>query len=148
MLRPGLGYARRMTVATPLDCVLGFIRTIGSGGGADDIRPFLADDFRLVEWPHALAKAGSTRNLAETLDGASQSKDIVADQRFEIVRTTCEGSRVVLEMNWSATILLDLPHWDSGDTIRARTTAVFEVLDGKIISQDSYDCYYTEPEAR
>ncbi len=89
---------------------------------------------------------GFHRNLAETLAGADHSKDIVSDQRFEVVRTTSQDKRVVLEMNWSATLLLDLPHWDRGDTIRARSTAVFELRDGLIISQDTYDCYYTTPE--
>ncbi|MGJ3191096.1 nuclear transport factor 2 family protein [Paenarthrobacter nitroguajacolicus] len=132
-----------MSDSTPLDCVLGFIRTVEAGGRGAELRPFLADDFTLTEWPHALSKTGSTRNLAETLSGADHSKDIVADQRFEVVRTTSEGTRVVLEMNWSATLLLDLPHWDRGDTIRARSTAVFELRDGLIVSQDTYDCYYT-----
>ncbi|MFE4195067.1 nuclear transport factor 2 family protein [Paenarthrobacter sp. NPDC056912] len=134
-----------MSDSTPLDCVLGFVRTVEAGGGAAELRPYLAEDFKLTEWPHALSKSGSTRNLAETLAGADQSKDIVADQRFEVVRTTTEGNRVVLEMNWSATLLLDLPHWDRGDTIRARSTAVFELREGRIVSQDTYDCYYTAP---
>jgi hypothetical protein len=38
---------------------------------------------------------------------------------------------------------MDLPHWDSGETIRARTTSVFEVSGGLILSQNSYDCYFT-----
>ncbi|MGO4433383.1 nuclear transport factor 2 family protein [Paenarthrobacter sp. RAF9] len=135
-----------MSHSTPLDQVLAFVRTVEAGGGAAELRPFLAEDFTLTEWPHALSKSGSTRNLAETLSGADQSKDIVAKQTFDVVRTTCQGDRVVLEMNWSATLLLDLPHWDCGDTIRARSTAVFELRDGLIISQDTYDCYYTGPE--
>ncbi|WOH16918.1 nuclear transport factor 2 family protein [Paenarthrobacter sp. GOM3] len=135
-----------MSHSNPLDHVLGFVRTVEAGGGAAELRPFLSEDFTLTEWPHALSKSGSTRNLAETLSGADHSKDIVAKQTFEVVRTTCQGDRVVLEMNWSATLLLDLPHWDRGDTIRARSTAVFELRDGLIISQDTYDCYYTAPE--
>ncbi|MEV7662478.1 nuclear transport factor 2 family protein [Paenarthrobacter sp. NPDC089316] len=135
-----------MTDPTPLDHVLGFVRTVEAGGGSAELKPCLAEDFKLTEWPHALSKTGSTRNLAETLSGADHSKEIVADQRFEVVRSTSQGDRVVLEMNWSATLLLDLPHWDRGDTIRARSTAVFELRDGLIISQDTYDCYYTAPE--
>ncbi|MFJ5956302.1 nuclear transport factor 2 family protein [Paenarthrobacter sp. NPDC092416] len=135
-----------MSETTPLECVLGFVRAVEAGAGSAQIRPFLADDFKLTEWPHALSKTGSTSNLEQTLSGADQSKHVVADQNFEIVRTTCQDTRVVLEMNWSATLLLDLPHWDQGDTIRARSTAVFEVLDGRIVSQDTYDCYYTLPE--
>jgi len=135
-----------MSDSSSLDRVLGFVRTVEAGGGAAELQPYLAEDFQLTEWPHALSKTGSTRNLQETLAGADHSKDIVANQRFEVVRTTSEGSRVVLEMNWSATLLLDLPHWDRGDTIRARSTAVFELRDGLIVSQDTYDCYYTTPE--
>ncbi|UXM89899.1 nuclear transport factor 2 family protein [Paenarthrobacter sp. JL.01a] len=135
-----------MTTPTPLEHVLSFVRAVEAGGGSAELRPFLAEDFQLTEWPHALSKTGSTRNLAETLSGADDSQDIVADQRFEVVRTTCQDDRVVLEMNWSATLLLDLPHWDRGDTIRARSTAVFQLRDGLIISQDTYDCYYTVPE--
>ncbi|UVJ37755.1 nuclear transport factor 2 family protein [Arthrobacter sp. CJ23] len=135
-----------MSETTPLECVLGFVRAVEAGGGAGRLRPYLAEEFRLTEWPNALAKSGATRDLQETLSGADQSGDIVAGQRFEVVRSTCDGNRVVLEMNWSATLLMDLPHWDAGDTIRARSMAVFEVRDGMIISQDSYDCYYTQPD--
>jgi ketosteroid isomerase-like protein len=49
---------------------------------------------------------------------------------------------VAVEADWSATVLMDLRYWDSGETIRARTSSVFEVRDGKIVSQDSYDCYF------
>lgn len=138
-------YARWMSDSTPLDCVLGFIRAVEGGGGSKSVRPYLADDFTLTEWPHVLSPSGAIRDLEATLFGAEQSKKVARDQRFEIVRTTSEGGRVVLEMNWSATLLLDLPHWDAGETIRARSTAVFEVVDGKIRSQDSYDCYFTDP---
>ena len=125
-----------------LDCVLAFIRVLESGGGSDDIRPFLAESFVLVEAPHLLAPEGSTRSLASVLAGADQSSEVVADQKFTVRRTTCEGGRVAVEADWSATALMDLRYWDSGETIRARTSSVFEVSDGKILSQDSYDCYF------
>jgi limonene-1,2-epoxide hydrolase len=128
--------------ASPLDCVLGFIRILEAGGGAAEIRRFLADSFVLVEAPHLLAPEGSTRTLAKVLAGADQSSDVVSDQAFVIRRTTCEGGRVAVEANWSATVLMDLRYWDRGEVIRARTSSVFEVREGLIISQDSYDCYY------
>jgi limonene-1,2-epoxide hydrolase len=132
-----------MTELTPLDCVLGFIRALEAGGGAVEIRAFLADHFTLVEAPHVLAPEGSTRSLDQVLAGADQSSAVVSGQRFDVRRTTCEGGRVVLEMDWSATPLMDLRYWDSGELMRARTTSVFEVRDGRIVSQDSYDCYFT-----
>ena len=130
-------------VLDPLTCVLGFIRALEAGGGAEEIRPFLAEDFVLVEAPHVLAPRGSTKTLEAVLSGAENSGEVVAGQHFEVNRTTCEGGRVVIEADWSATLRMDLPHWDSGETIRARTTSVFEVSGGLIRSQNSYDCYFT-----
>jgi limonene-1,2-epoxide hydrolase len=128
-----------------LEHVLDFVRTLEAGGGGEAIRPYLAADFRLFEAPHLLAPEGSTRTLEQVLAGADQSGEVVADQKFEIRRTTCEGGRVVLEADWSATLLMDLKYWDAGETIRARTSSVFEVRDGRIVSQDSYDCYFRNP---
>ncbi|WAJ34656.1 nuclear transport factor 2 family protein [Arthrobacter sp. FX8] len=128
--------------ASPLEHVLEFIRVLEAGGGAEDIRPFLSESFLLTEAPHLLAPEGSTRPLAGVLDGADQSREVVKDQQFTVRRTTCEGSRVVVEADWSATVLMDLPYWDRGETIRARTSSVFEVRNGVIVSQDSYDCYF------
>jgi len=127
---------------SPLQRVLAFLRVLESGGGAAGIRPFLADGFVLVEAPHLLAPEGSSRTLADVLAGADSSSQVVSDQKFAIRRTTCEGGRVAVEADWSATALMDLPYWDRGETIRARTSSVFEVSDGLIISQDSYDCYF------
>jgi limonene-1,2-epoxide hydrolase len=128
--------------STALECVLDFVRTLEAGGGADAIRHFLAADFRLVEAPHLLAPEGSTRTLVQVLAGADHSAEVVANQKFEIRRTTCEGGRVVLEADWSATVLMNLRYWDAGETIRARTASVFELRHGLIVSQDSYDCYF------
>ncbi|MEV7572581.1 nuclear transport factor 2 family protein [Arthrobacter nitrophenolicus] len=128
--------------ASPLDCVLGFLKVLEAGGGAAGIKPFLAESFVLVEAPHLLAPEGATRTLADVLAGADQSSTVVRDQKFTIRRTTCEEGRVAVEADWSATVLMDLRYWDAGETIRARTSSVFEVSDGLIVSQDSYDCYF------
>jgi ketosteroid isomerase-like protein len=138
-----MGYPLSMTEQTALNCVLGFVRAIEAGGGAAEIDAFLADDFTLFEAPHLLAPDGSTRSRDQVLAGADQGHKVVAGQRFDVRRTTCEGGRVVLEVDWSATLLMDHRYSDTGEVLRARTTSVFEVRDGRINSQDSYDCYFT-----
>lgn len=127
--------------------MLALLRAIEVGGGAAEVAPFLAQDYTLREAPHLLAPAGATRNRDEALAGAEAAHDVVSGQRFVVRRTTCEGNRVVVEAEWSATLLMDLPHWDTGDVIRARVASFFEVLDGQVVSQDSYDCYFTPPPA-
>jgi hypothetical protein len=134
--------ADELPPASPLERVLEFIRVVESGAGGAGIRPFLSEGFVLTEAPHLLAPEGTTRTLEEVLAGADQSNEVVKDQQFIVRRTTCEGGRVVVEADWSATVLMDLRYWDRGETIRARTSSVFEVSDGLIVSQDSYDCYF------
>ena len=131
-----------MTSPTPLDCVLALLRALESGGGAADIAPLLAEDYVLTEAPHLLAPAGAVRNRDEALAGAAAAHDVVSGQHFEVRRTTCEGNRVVVEADWTATLLMGLPHWDAGEVIRARIASVFEVRDGRVASQLSYDCYF------
>ncbi|MHC6593725.1 nuclear transport factor 2 family protein [Arthrobacter sp. C152] len=128
--------------ATPLEHVLAFLQVLEAGGGAEAIRPYLAESFVLTEAPHLLAPEGSTRTLEGVLAGADQSRQVVADQKFVIRRTTCQEGRVAVEADWSATVLMDLRYWDRDETIRARTSSVFEVNNGVITSQDSYDCYF------
>jgi hypothetical protein len=134
--------ADELPPASPLERVLEFIRVLESGGGGAGIRPFLSEGFVVTEAPHLLAPEGSTRTLDGVLAGADQSRQVVENQKFSIRRTTCEGGRVAVEADWSATLLMDLRYWDRGETIRARTSSVFEVSDGLIVSQDSYDCYF------
>lgn len=114
-----------------MERILGFIRALEAGGGTAEIRPFLADTFELVEALHLLAPEGSTRTLASVLAGADQSSEVALDHKFHIRRTTCEGGRVAVEADWSASVRMDLRYWDRGETIRARTSSVFEVADGK-----------------
>lgn len=128
--------------ASPRERVLEFIRVLESGGGGSEIRPLLSEDFVLTEAPHLLAPEGSIRTLEGVLAGADQSRQVVENQKFTVRRTTCEGGRVAVEADWSATVLMDLRYWDRGETIRARTSSVFEVSGGLIVSQDSYDCYF------
>lgn len=132
-----------MTPPAPLDRVLGLLRAIESGGGAAALEPFLAEGYVLTEAPHLLDPKGSTRSRAQVLAAADRSGEVVTGQRFVVQRSTCQGNRVVVEAEWSATLQLDLPLWDRGEQIRARTASIFELRGGLIVSQHSYDCYYT-----
>lgn len=127
-----------------LSVVLEFVRTIEAGGGAAEISPFLAPDFELTEAPNILAPEGAVRSLAQVLEGADASREVVKDQRFDVRRSTSDGVNVVLEVDWQATSLMDLRYWDRGQLIRAKTCSVFGVREGRIYRQSSYDCYHRE----
>lgn len=124
--------------------VLEFVKTIEAGGGSADIRPFLASDFQLTEAPNILSPEGAVRSLEQVLEGADASREVVKDQRFNVTSSTSDGVNVVLEVDWSATSLMDLRYWDRGQLIRAKTCSVFGVRNGLIYRQSSYDCYHQD----
>ncbi|MGG5174214.1 nuclear transport factor 2 family protein [Pseudarthrobacter sp. J1763] len=132
-----------MTELSPLELATKFVQAMEAGAGAEEIRPLLAEDFILTEWPHALNPEGGTRNLEQTLSGAEQAHQVVSEQSYRIKRSTVQGERVVLEIEWSATAMMDLNFWNTGQKMRARVISIFEVKNGQIQSQDSYDCYFT-----
>lgn len=48
-----------------------------------------------------------------------------------LIRALEAGGGAAVEADWSAKVRMDLRYWDRGETIRARTSSVFEVADGK-----------------
>lgn len=133
---------------SPLDVALAYIRAVEAGATGERLKEHLSDDFVLQEWPHLLAPQGTVHGLAGVLRGAEQGREVVAEQRFDVRRSTVQGPRVVLEIDWSGTLRIPVLDWPVGHRLRARTAVVLEVEADRIKSQQSYDCYYQDlPEA-
>jgi hypothetical protein len=52
-----------------------------------------------------------------------------------------EGDRVIMEVNWSATLKVDFPDRPSGSRLRARIAIFLVIRNGMVASQDNYDAY-------
>ena len=105
---------------TNTERVLQFVKAVEQ---SQDVAGFYAPDV-VHEWlPNKLAPNGMKRNFAELMAASAQGRQLLAAQQYEIVSTTEQGNRVVIESNWTGTL-------KNGTTMRAFFAMVFELEDG------------------
>ncbi|SDP00273.1 Ketosteroid isomerase-related protein [Nakamurella panacisegetis] len=129
-----------MTRAETLAVARSYLNAVESGTTAE-LRRHLTTDFVQREWPNPMSPQGASRNLPEVLQAAEQGREVVADQVFQIATEAVDGDRVILEVNWSATLRVDFPDAPTGTRIRARVAIFLQIRDGRVASQDNYDHY-------
>lgn len=129
-----------MTRAETLAAARNYLRAVEDGSIAA-LRTHLTTDFVQREWPNPMSPHGASRNLPEVLQAAEQGREVVGDQVFQIATEAVDGDQVIMEVNWSATLLIDFPGSAAGTRIRARMAIFLTIRDGKVSAQHNYDSY-------
>lgn len=118
-----------------------YLAALERGATGDDLAGFFTPDVIQEEFPNRLTPNGARRDLAALLDGAARAKNVIARQHFEILNELAENDTVVLEIQWSATLAIQIGSLAPGDEMRARFAVFLEFRDGKIARQRNYDCF-------
>ncbi len=129
-----------MTRAETLAVARRYLSAVEQGATAS-LRHHLTTDFVQREWPNPMSPTGAIRNLPEVLQAAEQGQQVVTAQVFQIASEAVDGDRVILEVNWSATLRVDFPEAPAGTRIRARMAVFLLIRDGKVAAQHNYDAY-------
>jgi ketosteroid isomerase-like protein len=93
------------------------------------------------EHPNALNKNGATYDRAGMLAAFARGKNVVREQRYVMKNAVVDGDRAAVELEWSATLAIDVGGQKAGSTMRAVFGSFFEVRDGAILRQSHYDCF-------
>jgi ketosteroid isomerase-like protein len=107
----------------------------------DALAALLHRDVRVVEHANLVAPVGRRRDAAATLAAREHSRALLAGHRFEVREHIVAGERVVTRAAWIGTLAIDAGAWPAGTELRAECCIVFTVRDGRILRQESYDCY-------
>ncbi|MET3804858.1 ketosteroid isomerase-like protein [Nakamurella sp. UYEF19] len=129
-----------MTRTETLEVARRYLRAVEQGDVAE-LRAHLTTDFVQREWPNPMSPQGASRNLPEVLQAAARGREVVDEQVFQIATEAVDGDRVILEVNWSAVLLVDFPTQPAGTRIRARIAVFLRIRDGRVCAQDNYDAY-------
>jgi ketosteroid isomerase-like protein len=132
-----------MTRAETLAVARRYLQAV-ENGSVDALRTHLTTDFVQREWPNPMSPQGASRNLPEVLQAAEQGREVVGDQVFQIATEAVDGDQVIMEVNWSATLLVDFPSATAGTRIRARMAIFLTIRDGKVCAQHNYDSYLAD----
>jgi ketosteroid isomerase-like protein len=107
----------------------------------DALTALIDPEFRVVEHPNLVAPTGRRRDAAATRAARAHVGTLLARHRFDVHEHIVAGDRVVTRTAWTGTLAIDAGHWPAGTELRAECCMVFTVRDGRILRQDTYDCY-------
>jgi ketosteroid isomerase-like protein len=101
----------------------------------EQLGELLTDDMRFVERPNMVSPRGSDRDRAEVLASVERGRELLAEQRFEVLDHLAAGDRVVTRVVWTGTLA-------DGRRMTADSSMHFTLRDGRIARQENYDCFH------
>ena len=102
----------------------------------------LHPDVEQVEFPNLLNKVIQRRTFAEILDNIRAGRELLINPHFELQQAhSCPDGSIVVEAHWHATITSDIGPLVRGQQLAAQFCMVFELHEGKIIKQRTYNCF-------
>ena len=129
------------TEETNLALVLRYLRAIEAGVTGEAMREFLDEGVVQVEYPNRLSPAGARRDRAAIEAASERGAKAVRGQRYEVRGSVVQGDRVVLEIDWSATVAATAGGLREGQEMRASFAWVVEVRGGRVVAMRNYDCF-------
>jgi len=124
-----------------LEIVKQYLSAIESGASFEEVQRYLAPDVVQTEFPNRLVPNGAIRRLPELAAAAASGRKVVSSQRYEIRNVVSVGEHVALEVRWAGTLAVPFGTIPAGGTMTASFGVFFVVRDGRIQTQNNYDCF-------
>jgi ketosteroid isomerase-like protein len=97
---------------------------------------------RVVERPNLFNPRGGERDRDQALASLARGRALVAGQRFDVRERLVVGETVATLVVWTGTLAADAPPLRAGTPLRADSAMWFAVRDGRIVRQETYDCFH------
>src|SRR5688572_21005225 len=104
------------------------------------IRELLDPDMRFVERPNMFSPKGSERDPDHMIASLAQGRELVRDQRFDVVDHVVGEDAVATRVVWTGTMAVAAGPFHAGARLRADSFMRFTFRDGRIAGQENYDC--------
>lgn len=108
---------------------------------ADDIAQFFHPQVRQIEHPNRLNPKGGESDLPTLLKRIDLGRKLLREQTFSIQSMMAQGGKVAVQAQWSGTVDVPLATLEPGARLRAHLAMFFELENGRIVRQHSYDCF-------
>ncbi|TGE12612.1 nuclear transport factor 2 family protein [Hymenobacter elongatus] len=102
----------------------------------------LHPDVEQIEYPNLLNRTLQRRSFQDILDNIRAGRELLVEPHVELHRSqVCADGSVMVEAHWRATITSDIGPLVRGQLLAAQFCMIFELKDGKIIQQRTYNCF-------
>ena len=124
-----------------LQIVLEYLRSIERGAPFEEVAEFFAPDVVQREFPNQIVPAGATRGLKELGEAAARGRNVITTQRYEVQSALAGGDQVAIEARWIGVLAIPFGRIPAGGELTAHFGVFFRLRDGRIVSQNNYDCF-------
>lgn len=118
-----------------------FLKAVSSRKSPEELRVFYHTDIEHIEYPNAITKNTTFRNMDALLEGAEKGSKVLVKEEYEIIKSYGFEDSVIIEAIWTGTLAIPLGKLQPGDKMKAYFAQFFEIKDGKIFRQRNYDCF-------
>lgn len=94
-----------------------------------------------IEHPNRLKPQGDRRDLDRMVADFERGRALLASQRYEVLSASASGETVAMQVLWTGVLAVPLGGLAAGDSMRARCAIFLEFRDGRIVTQQNYDCF-------
>lgn len=124
-----------------LRLIRAYFAAIEESAPLDNLAAFFTPDVQQREFPNRLVVQGAERGLEQLLAGRRRGREVVTDERYEILDAVVMGDRIAVELRWTARMRIPVGALKAGDAMEARCGVFFTIRDGHIARQHNYDCF-------
>ena len=121
--------------------VIAFLKMIEESRSSSELEKFYHPDIEQQEYPNAVTKNITVRNLADLKAGSDKGRKIMLKEEYEIKNLFSVADVVILEAVGKGTVAVPVGNIPAGGQMTAYFAQFFEFKDGKIFRQRNYDCF-------
>jgi hypothetical protein len=121
--------------------VFEFLKTLESRKSAEELERFYHPDVVQIEYPNAVTKHTTIRDIDELKAGADKGQKLFSKEDYEIKKLYSFENTVILEAIWTGTLAISIGNISTGDQVVAYFAQFLEFKEGKIYRQRNYDCF-------
>ena len=121
--------------------VVEYLNSIETRKSSDVLDKYYHPEIQQIEFPNAVVKNTTLRNLKDLKDGSERGQKIMSKEEYEIKELYSFNNIVILEAIWNGTVSVPIGNIPAGGKITAYFAQFFEFKDNKIYRQRNYDCF-------
>ena len=124
-----------------LKTIRAYLKAVEGAATGEALSRFYTSDALQIELPNRLNPNGGQSDLARLLKRAEQVHSLLKGQSYTVHSEVAQGSMVAIEATWVGILAVPLESLKAGASMKAHFAIFFEMCDGKIFRQRSYDCF-------
>lgn len=106
-----------------------------------NIQKFYHPDVVQVEYPNALTKVVTKRQIKMIEEGIASGRRVLEKESYELIKYYEIDDIVIIEVIWKGILAVPIGSLKIGDEMKAYFAQIYEFKDDRIYRQRNYDCF-------